>query len=206
MTEETPIFQQSEEQDSLTDGIKDNATETPIMEDLDLSFAEKFSKLGGKFIYCENSIQLFQMLDSLKAEHKWNYIFAWTHALRELMIRHEFQEGEIGFLIDNSDAAISFCDSLIADSGSIMLSPDQATNRRLTNFPEHHIIIANKKSFVPDLESGIERFNKNYYNRLPSIIELDDDKPVYKANHARILNAEGTKNVYVFYIDTLDFE
>jgi hypothetical protein len=55
---------------------------------------------------------------------------------------------------------------------------------------------------VESLNEAINLFKLEYFDRLPALLELDDDRPCYKANHSRLLSADGTKDVYVFYIDT----
>jgi L-lactate dehydrogenase complex protein LldG len=179
----------------------DNTGQTKTMA-IDVTFAENFVSQGGKFIYCENTSQLFLFLKSLQEQFKWNYIFSWNPALRNLMEKYEFQKDDPEMLIQYSDAAISFCDTLVAEHGVIVLSPDQSSNRKLTTFPKHHIIIASQNNLVATIEDAIKVFNNNYFNRLPAVLELNDDKKVYRSNHSRMLSADGTKDVYVFYVDT----
>jgi L-lactate dehydrogenase complex protein LldG len=179
----------------------DNTGQTKTMA-IDVTFAENFVSQGGKFIYCENTSQLFLFLKSLQEQFKWNYIFSWNPALRNLMEKYEFQQDDPEMLIQYSDAAISFCDTLVAEHGVIVLSPDQSSNRKLTTFPKHHIIIASQNNLVATIEDAIKVFNNNYFNRLPAVLELNDDKKVYRSNHSRMLSADGTKDVYVFYVDT----
>lgn len=174
-------------------------------EEMDVRFAENFSASGGKFVYCESSDKLVGLLNSLKAENKWNFLFAWEHKLKNYLRSLGLeQEEELEFFMDNSDAAISQCFALLADEGVILLNPDQATNRRLTSFPPHHIIIASRANLVPNLERGLDMFRGQYFDKLPSLIELNEERKICKANHARLLNATGTPNVYVFYIDVPD--
>jgi L-lactate dehydrogenase complex protein LldG len=171
-------------------------------EEMDVRFAENFSANGGKFIYCESNSKLIELLNSLKVENKWNYLFTWEHQLKNYLrsIGLE-QEEEHEFFMDNSDAAISQCFTLLADEGVILLTPDQATNRRLTSFPPHHIIIASRANLTPNLERGLDMFREKHFDKLPSLIELNEERKICKANHARLLNASGTASVYVFYVD-----
>jgi len=174
-------------------------------EDLDVRFAENFVAKNGKFIYCENKEQLVAYINSLKEQNKWNHIFTWDIRLKEKLSQLGFkQEGE-SFFMDESDAAISGNFALLANEGAIMLTPDQATNRRLTTFPSHHIILASKKNLRKDLDEAIEDFNKEYIDKLPSLIDLDKENKICKANHSRLLNAQGSAELYVFYLDDSDF-
>jgi L-lactate dehydrogenase complex protein LldG len=172
----------------------------------DVEFAENFVTQGGKFIYCESTEQFFVYLKSLQTENKWNYIFSWNQNLVKLMTKYEFQENDPEMLIQFTDAALSFCESLIAENGTILLSPDQSSHRKLTTFPKFHIIVACKKNLEKTLEEALKKFNESYINRLPSILELNEEKKHYKANHTRLLSATGTNEVFVFYIDSEEIE
>jgi L-lactate dehydrogenase complex protein LldG len=190
-----------EEDKRLTPSFRGPST----AEDLDLRFAENFSASSGKFVYCENLQTFALLLESLKEENHWNFVFSWNPVIKKILDQFDFQNKTIGFFMDNSDAAISDCFGILANEGVVMLTPNQATNRRLTSFPPHHILIANRSHLFENLDLAIESFQKEYYDKLPSLVELNKDRKVCKANHARLLNAEGTANVYVFYIDVDDF-
>ena len=110
----------------------------------DIKFAENFIDSGGKFIFAENMIQVVELLDSLKEKNKWNHIFPVDFDLKELMTKLSFQPEDKENILENSDAAISFCYSISADEGVVILSPEEATSRKLSTFPENHIIIAFK--------------------------------------------------------------
>lgn len=191
------LFTQFERQES--------EKKTPDMLN-DVKFAENFVAQGGKFIYCENTQQFFLYLKSLQEENHWNYIFSWNQHLVNLMTKYEFQEHNPEMLIQFTDAALSYCESLIAENGTILLSPDQSSHRKLTTFPKYHIIVASKNNLSETLNDALKKFNDNYINRLPAILELNEDKKFYKANHTRLLSATGTNEVFVFYIDSEEIE
>jgi len=168
---------------------------------LDIRFAENFIDSNGKFIYCENEKDFFSFLKSLKEYKKWNHIFSWNPKLVEFFYRNEFQQDE-DFLIDNSDVAVSFCYSLSANEGVVVLSPEQSTFRKQLNFPKTHIIIAYKNQLKETINEAIEGFEKKFPERLPSLLELHKGKPVTKENSKILLGADGPNDVYLFFIDT----
>ncbi len=168
---------------------------------LDERFAENFIHSGGKFVFCEDNEEFFDFLKSLKTEKKWNHVFSWNTHLRDFLSKNNFQNNEIGFLLDSSDVAISYCYSLSANEGVIVLSPEQATNRRLVNFPKTHIIIAYKNQLKESISEATLGFDKKYDGRLASLLELHKGRPVTKEHHKFLLKAEGPEDVYLFYID-----
>ncbi|MEZ4915957.1 MAG: LUD domain-containing protein [Chitinophagales bacterium] len=170
-------------------------------EELDVRFAENFSEVGGKFVYCENSSAFFKMLQSLKTENEWNEFFVCDHEINIFMQDYGFENGQVYKNMEDCDVAISYCYGLVADEGVIMLAPHQATNRRLTDFPNHHVLIAFKNNLISNIEDAISEFKLAFHDKLPSIIELNENFPVYQAHKSHLLNASGTSSVYVFYID-----
>lgn len=169
--------------------------------DIEVRFAENFVDSGGKFIFVDNVQELFQFLSSLKAENNWNHIFSIDGDFSKLMTKYEFQIGEEEYELQKSDAAVTLCYSLSSDEGVIVLSPEEATSRRLSTFPDVHIIIAFKDQLKPNIDKAIWGFRESYGDRLPSVLELYHEKPVARTNHRILLSAEGPKNVYLFYID-----
>lgn len=168
---------------------------------LDERFAENFIHSGGKFVFCEDHKEFFDFLTSLKQENNWNHIFSWNTHLRDFFSSNNFQNNEIGFLLDSSDVAISYCYKLSANEGVIVLSPEQATNRRLVTFPKTHIIIAYKNQLKSSIAEATKGFEQKYGGRLASLLELHKGRPVTKEHHKKLLKAEGPEDVYLFYID-----
>lgn len=171
-------------------------------QELDIRFAENFVDSGGKFIFAENMLEVVQLLESLKKEHQWNHVFPIELELKNLLNKFGFQSDSDIDVIDDSSAAISFCYSLSADEGVIILTPEEATSRKLSTFPENHIIIAFKNQLKPNIEKAVLGFQDIFNNRLPSVLELYPEKPVSRTYHKMLLNAEGPKNVFLFYIDS----
>lgn len=172
--------------------------------DLDIRFAEEFTGKGGKFIYCESVADAIEELKSMKAENGWQHIFTWENEIKDAFCNYNFQKGSIGFTIENSDAAISLCESLVAEDGSIIFNPKQASRRTLSCFPDVHIILADVTRLIPSLVRGLERFNQLHKPELPSVLDLSDDKTGHFYDQVRlILRAEGTKNIYVILVDEI---
>ena len=174
----------------------------PVEKDLDIRFATKFIQANGKFIFCENIKQAIEDLRMLKAEKNWSHIFCWENEIKDAFQDNNFQKGSIGFTIENSDAAISLCESLVADEGTILLNPKQASRRRLHCFPKTHIIITDLAHLIASESVAIERFTTYNKGELPSVIKLGSCNNGHFYDKQRlILNAEGTEDVYVFLVD-----
>lgn len=176
----------------------------PVEKDLDIRFATKFIQAQGKFIFCESLKEAIEGLQLLKEERNWSHIFCWENEIKDAFCNHNFQKGAIGYTIENSDAAISLCESLVADEGSIILNPKQASRRRLHCFPKTHIIFTDIAHLIGTEPEGLEKFYALNKGELPSIIKLGSCNNGHFYDKQRlILNAEGPEDVYVFLIDQL---
>jgi len=174
----------------------------PEQKDLDIRFATSFIQQGGKFIFAENMKQAIENLKLMSEELKWSYVFSWENEIKDAFANNNFQKGSIGFTIENSDAAISLCDCLIAEEGTILLNPKQASRRRLPCFPKSHIIIADATRLMASETEALERFAKMHKGELPSLIKLGACNTGHFYDKQRlILNAEGTEDIYVILVD-----
>ncbi|HLP53109.1 MAG TPA: LUD domain-containing protein [Chitinophagales bacterium] len=175
-----------------------------VEKDLDIRFATKFIQSNGKFVFCESIKEAVEGLRMLKAERNWSHIFCWENEIKDAFCDSNFQKGSIGYTIENSDAAISLCESLIAEEGTIILNPKQASRRRLHCFPKTHIIITDIAHLAISEGEGLERFYALNKGELPSIIKLGSCNNGHFYDKQRlILNAEGTEDVYVFLVDQI---
>lgn len=176
----------------------------PNEKDLDIRFATKFIAAGGKFVFCENMKAAIENVRMLKLESKWSHVFCWENEIKDAFCESNFQKGAIGFTIENSDAAISLCENLIADDGTIILNPKQASRRRLHCFPKTHIIITDIAHLAGSEAEALEKFAALNKGELPSIIKLGScNRGHFYDKQRLILNSEGTEDVYVFLVDEI---
>lgn len=180
------------------------STVTPTAQnnvELDVQYAENFTMAGGKFIYAETKAELIEILKQLKQQNKWKNIYYWEDEVKQLLDGQDALKISIGVSLETSQAAVSFCEYLVASDGSIILSSKQASTRGLSVFPDAHIIIADATRLVKNLEEGVIKFNK-YHTELPFAIYLSDKVGVdTKSNDTLILNAHGTQNVFLLFVD-----
>ena len=174
----------------------------PADSDLDIRFATKFIEGGGKFVFCENMAQAIDDLKQLKEEKGWQFVFCWENEIKDAFCDNNFQKGLIGYTIENSDAAVSLCESLAADEGTIILNPKQASRRRLTCFPKTHVIITDISRLAPVEAEALDKFKQKNKGELPSVVKLGTCNTGHFYDKQRlILNADGPEDIYVFLVD-----
>ncbi len=176
----------------------------PDDQDLDIRFATKFIEAGGKFVFCETMKDAIENLRMLKEDNNWAHVFCWENEIKDAFCDSNFQKGLIGYTIENSDAAVSLCESLAADTGTIILNPKQASRRRLSCFPKTHIIITDVAHLSAVEADALDRFKQMNKGELPSVVKLGTCNTGHFYDKQRlILNADGPEDIYVFLVDEI---
>jgi L-lactate dehydrogenase complex protein LldG len=169
---------------------------------LDVLFAERFTAAGGKFFFAESPLHLIQALQELFAAKGWTAV-----ACRDEALRLEFTQAGLPSLYDGQDlepaqAGLSRCESLVARTGSILLSSRLASGRALPIYPPVQVVVADTAQLVPDIAEGLTALRQRHGDHLPSLINLATG-PSRTADIEKtlVLGAHGPREVYVFLLD-----
>ncbi len=170
---------------------------------LEMKFAEEFSKLQGKFIFCSGKTELLENLQAL-AEHKaWDHVLCQTPSLLKFLMPAglPFLNRE-GTTTGNFQAAITDCEYLVARTGSIIMSAAQPSGRALPVYTPVHVVIAFTHQLVFDVKDGIAKMKDKYPGKLPSMINFATG-PSRTADIEKtlVVGIHGPREVYVFLLD-----
>lgn len=172
-------------------------------EGLEIKFAEEFTRLQGKFVFCSDHGELAENISALAENMRWKNLYC-----SELQLIHIFNERSLPFLnvspeLKESDAGITTCELLIARTGSVVVSAAQPSGRAVPIFPPVHIVVAYVDQLVFDIKDGISRLQQKYGERLPSMISFQSG-PSRTADIEKtlVVGVHGPKEVYVFLVDT----
>jgi L-lactate dehydrogenase complex protein LldG len=193
LTESTPLpFPQSEGTASLFH---------PSQNDLEIQFAEEFTKLQGKFAFCSNKEQLPEQLKDLITQKNWTKIFCNEPSLKQLLAAGSLENFYSASLVD-CDASITTCESLVARTGSIVLSAASPGGRTVSVYAPVHICIAFTGQLVYDIKNALQLVKEKYNQNLPSLISFATG-PSRTADIEKTLvtGVHGPKEVYVFLVD-----
>ncbi|MFW5830916.1 MAG: LutC/YkgG family protein [Prolixibacteraceae bacterium] len=97
------------------------------------------------------------------------------------------------------ETALTGCEFLIAQTGSVMVSSHQPGARQIIVFPETHIVIAQKQQVIKNLDVAYRAMSEKYKGNLPSQITLITG-PSRTADIEKVLTlgAHGPKELHVF--------
>lgn len=174
----------------------------PQKDDLDVTFAEEFTKIQGNFIYCEHKHEFIRNLDALLIEKSWTHLFCWEYDLQQMFQQLDFRKVRIGKNLERADAGITLVECLIARTGTILLSSRLDAGRSLSIFPPVHIVVAYTSQLMYDMKEALAMLMQKYDGAIPSMINLATG-PSRTADIEKtlVLGAHGPKEVYVFLID-----
>jgi L-lactate dehydrogenase complex protein LldG len=193
LSESTPIpFPQSEGSHSVFQ---------PSRQDLEIEFAEQFTKLQGKFVFCMDHKELVEQLNALIAAQGWKNIFCREDKVRKTLQEHTFNptySKELG----DCDAAITTCETLVARTGTIVLSSAGPSGRTVSVYAPVHVCIAYTDQLVYDIRDALLGLKEKYQGQLPSLMSFATG-PSRTADIEKtlVVGVHGPKQVYLFLVD-----
>jgi L-lactate dehydrogenase complex protein LldG len=72
--------------------------------------------------------------------------------------------------MERSDAGISECDALIAQTGSVLVTSRSAGGRALSVLPPHHVVLARRDQLLADLPAAFTLLEQKYAQSYPSFV------------------------------------
>jgi len=180
-----------------------NAVFHPAADSMDVVFAQEFTNMQGKFVYCINETDMQQQLQQLIAQKQWTKIFCntdkWNAAFSNTIN------------LPGCDASITGCEFLVARTGTIVMSAAQQSGRTVSVYAPIHICIAYTSQLVYDVKDALQSLKEKYARpddtvgqagNIPSLITFATG-PSRTADIEKTLvtGVHGPKEVYCFLVE-----
>lgn len=183
-----------------------NLEETPLYpalnDPLEIVFAEQFLAVGGKFVFCEDDLDLIENLLALIEKDSLRRIYAWEPQLQKLLDNYGFPYYSTATDFENAELGITTCEALIARNGSVLISNANASGRRLSIYPHVHLVIAYTSQLMPDIKDGMTLLKRKYGENMPSMVSLvTGPSRTADIEKTLVLGAHGPRELYVFLVD-----
>jgi L-lactate dehydrogenase complex protein LldG len=174
----------------------------PLQQDLDVEFAEQFTSLQGRFIFCINQQELAFQLNSLVKKQDWNKVYSVENKLIEPFVA-QLGERLVNTDLANCDVAITGCECMVARTGTIVMSAAQQSGRNASVYAPIHICIGFTNQLVYDLKDALQLVKSRYGDRLPSLITFATG-PSRTADIEKtlVVGVHGPKEVYLFLVES----
>lgn len=169
----------------------------------DENFMLNFKNNGGKFIYCENWDEVMDMFDNILLENDWyeKNVFCCNEKLC-----NKFDGFNLTF---NTNPDSSFflltCESLIAQTGAIMLSSNQIKEKKLEDLPQNLVVVATTSQIVETISEGLRIINSHQSGSIPSnITTIRHFKEQEEQEENDFLSyGSSTKDLYLLLLEDL---
>jgi len=166
----------------------------PAPDDLEVVFAEAFTKIQGKFVYCADEADLLQQLQQLINKRQWTKIYCsedkWNATFSNTIS------------LATCDVAITGCEYLVARTGSIVISSAGQSGRTASVYAPIHICVAYTNQLVYDIKDALLILKEKFENTMPSFITFASG-PSRTADIEKTLvtGVHGPKEVFLFLVD-----
>lgn len=174
----------------------------PLKQEIEIEFAEQFTSLQGRFIYCINQQELAFQLGSLVKKMDWKKVYCIEDNLLQ-SAGTQIADRLVKTDLAGCDVSITGCECLVARTGSIVMSAAQASGRTTSVYAPVHICIAFTHQLVYDVKDGLQLIKNKYGKNLPSLITFATG-PSRTADIEKtlVVGVHGPKEVYVFLVES----
>ncbi len=169
---------------------------------LEIEFAQEFSKVDGKFVFCETAEEFAAAFIEVAKEQKWSEIYCYNEKIRGLFTGSAIQVKDKIWDVTEAKVAITNCEFLVSRIGGVLMSSKLSSARKLAAIVDTHVVVAYTSQLVPDIKDSLNAIKEKYGERLPSLIYLATG-PSRTADIEKtlVMGAHGPKEIYVFLID-----
>lgn len=174
----------------------------PSQQELEVEFAENFTRLEGRFAFCADEQELVQQLQALIDTRNWSKLYSRENELQQKLSNAGFTQNYSDD-VATCDAAITTCESLIARTGSMLMSSAQQSGRTTSVYAPVHICVAYTHQLVYDIGEGLQQLRETYGQKFPSLITLATG-PSRTADIEKtlVVGVHGPKEVFCFLVDS----
>jgi L-lactate dehydrogenase complex protein LldG len=170
-------------------------------------FAQNSAQLKTEFHRVASLEEAGERLQVLARESRWQRLATHRHELalplaeKVELPRLVVEPGYAVNDMESCDAAVTGCDFLVAQTGSLLVSGPSAGGRALSVLPPHHVVVARSEQMVPDLATALQRARARYAPAWPSFLSfITGPSRTGDIERILVLGAHGPKRLTVFLI------
>ncbi len=170
-------------------------------------FAQNAAALKADFRPVASADEAARQLAALAGENNWKRVASHRHPVAQGLAEKLplpcllTDSGYAAADLEKCDAAITGCDALVAQTGSVLVTNPSAGGRALSVLPPHHVVIARRGQVVPDLASALQLVRKLYAPNWPSFLSfITGPSRTGDIERILVLGAHGPKKLTIFLV------
>jgi hypothetical protein len=167
---------------------------------VDEQFTFNFKKNGGKFLYCENIVELNEQFENILEENDW---FESEALCLEQRLFKMLEDNKITFdKPQNPKFLLASCENLIAEEGSVLFSSNQIKQNKPNDLPDNIILVATTSQIIVNKSDGLREIKKRYTTDYPT--NITTFKYFEKVKEEDFLHyGSSPKNLYLLLLEDL---
>jgi len=171
----------------------------PILPDAVTCFKNELEAVSGQCVLCENETDMYDKLKNFVRDRAFPYLFSRDKKMIALLEENNILFSDKDADFENMQAGITFCEFLIARTGSVMVSSVSSFGRRIHSFPPAHIVLAKSSQLTNYYEDALTAVHQKYNGLLPSAITtITGPSRTADIEKTLVLGAHGPKEFIVF--------
>jgi len=172
----------------------------PVDENMAVAFSDEIAKVNGNCLMCD-SIDLFAIkLQQILLEKNIKKLYCIDKEIQQILEKSNITYSTDDFI--GMQAAITGCELLVAEIGTIVTSSRQMIDKRLVAFPPIHFVIAFQSQLTKTLEEAFKLMSGKYQNDMPSSITLiTGPSRTADIEKTLVIGAHGPKELFVLLVN-----
>lgn len=171
----------------------------PVGDDLLACFIRELEAVSGKCVVCANDQDLYVQLSSFVQEKGLINILSRDAELTAKLKEHKIPVTYQQQMPVDVQAGISYCESLIARTGSMLVSSGDVAGRQMIGFPPIHIVLATADQLVPFPGDALAAIKSKYGSDYPSFLSfVTGPSRTADIEKTLVLGAHGPKELVIF--------
>lgn len=168
-----------------------------------ITFVEKFKDMGGIFVYLENEAEFGDCLHQLAPQNGWEPLWCTSPAMQQLLEKYGLSY-QTEFSRENKQklVAITDCEYLIAQTGSIMLSDRNTGSRKSYTEADVLLVMAHTDQITDGLKEALGKVKESLNsNEASQVAIITGPTRTYDIEQAEVTGVFGPRQIAVFLID-----
>ena len=175
---------------------------TAIDGSLTAAFRENAEKVNAMVTLADTEEELIKSVAAWISGNGWKELVCEETRLRKMFLENGFPFPLSEKVTDSSEVAITGCESIIAQLGSVIVSSAQSGSRKIFIFPPVHIVVANSSQLSETLEDGYLKTILKYGDHLPSFISvITGPSRTADIEKTLVLGAHGPVQLHIFILN-----
>ncbi len=174
----------------------------PVDPESDVAFAQSFTAVGGDFVYCADEKDMVIQLVGLAKERGWNELYTFVPEMVDILKITGLKPVNDIALLGDMKVGITFCESLIARLGTIVVSSAASDGRRMVAHPDVHIVVGYASQVMPDIQNALDDLKNRYGDSIPSFVSfITGPSRTADIEKTLVMGAHGPRELILFFID-----